>query len=57
MKNNHSYENKMMNKTEQKTARKVSRLDRLMNSSAAYMANYAVVKGNLPSFNSSPLNI
>lgn len=54
-KTNNTYESKMMNRThcnEQKAARKVSRLDRMMDSSANYMSNYAVVRGSLPAFNS-----
>lgn len=52
---NNTYESKMMNKTVQggkKAARSTSRLDRVMDSSASYMSNYAVIRGNLPSFNS-----
>lgn len=54
-KTNNTYESEMMNKTlrsQQKAARKVSRLDRIMDSSAAYMSNYAVIRGNLSPFNS-----
>lgn len=54
MKNtSYTYESKTMKKKEQKAARTESRLDRLMNSSAKYMSNFAVVRGNLPSFNNN----
>lgn len=54
-KTNKAYESRMMNKaprSQQKAARGTSRLDRVMDSGAAYMANYAVIRGNLSPFNS-----
>ncbi len=52
-----TYESKRNNnvRAQQKAAREASRLDRLMNSSARYMANYALLRGNLPSFNSGSI--
>lgn len=53
MKNkNSSYTSKMIRKTSgsQKAAHGASRLDRFLNGSSSYMADYAVVKGGLSPF-------
>ncbi len=51
------YETKTMRNTEQKAARTDSTLQRVMDSAARYMSNYAVIRGNLPSFNSSFMSL
>lgn len=44
---------KIMNRAGQKAAHKGSFLDRVMDSGAKYMSSFAVVRGNMPSTNSS----
>lgn len=44
---------RIMNRAEQKAARKGSLLERVMDSSARYMSSFAVIRGNMPSTNSS----
>ncbi len=54
-KTNNQYESRTMNRNlrnEQKAAHRPGRLDRVLDSGASYMANYAIVRGNLSSFNS-----
>lgn len=52
-KTNFTSTTKIMNRAGQKAAQRESFLDRVMNSGAKYMASFAVVRGNLPSTNSS----
>ncbi len=47
------YNDTRMTKTERKAARSESHLERLMEIGSRYMANFAVVRGNMPSFSSS----
>lgn len=49
-----NYSIKALNNTTVKT-QKTSRLDRIIKSSAQYMANFAVIRGNLSSFQSGSL--
>ena len=59
MKKNNVYQSKMMNNARngQKAAQKASRLDRILDSGARYMSNFAVIRGNLPSFNSGSMSV
>lgn len=45
--------NQKTQNTHSSNSRRTSFVDRVLNSGAAYMANFAVIRGNMPSTNSA----